>query len=1064
MSEPRGNYVFLSFAPEDATLAMQLAGALTSRGLSVDMTRETGGGPSPTLPGAVWVVALWSKAAVGNSRMLAEIEPAFAAGRLVSVLTQEGVQVPRPFSNSLTVDLASWDGSERDKRFGRLATILGVRQAPETEVVAAELPDQVRSQPTMPLRKGTRELLELALAVADQRRSRTVEDVDVLLALMVRPAQTKLDRKELVTGATQRMLEAVPAPSSERVVRAGRALRVDLSGVLTPVASHDQNPRFRDVLVRAERIAVAVGAREIYSHHLAAAALGPGSEGRPPVAPTVLSELGVDVKALRAALRVGVAHRWPDEYAHSWNELLAPEPSAPLDPAVFAIRHQASNEVLGVATMIGRTRAVTALTVVDSPSELVIDSGEQEAPNAFELLVTHRIGDVGFAVLKVKGRPLPELDVLSLESSDVRPGTRVDVYLPSGPRRYEVIGATVLVRNDKQLTLQLLDPPGAAVLAGAPVVHERRLAGIVYSSDEQTVLAISSGEVGSKIAADGLPPEAEIEADDPDDSADTSTPDVPSPVEARHIEVGSIQGAGNDTIGDVDQLGFEQYVEAFATLITSPHSKPPLTIGIYGSWGMGKSFLLEHIRRAVAERTKMRGAGSPEEPQVYVVSFNAWAFSSSPVVWPGLVREIVSKLDKQVRWPHRKRLWTRLKRNVPRSLHHYSAHFAVAALVGVGLLLAIVFTDEKRLAATIAGLLGLVGAAGLVKAGYTPVARWLTGLFADSDYGQQLGLMDDIRHDLESLEGRLHVDGDPLGPTVGRILVVIDDLDRCEPEKAVEVLQAVNLLLNFPSFIVVLGIDARIITAAVTKHYEGLLGEAGASGYEYLDKIVQIPFRIPTPSPEEVKDFLQLQLGVVVDDQHDTTSSEDASHAPGPEVTAPAAAPIAEPDVPAPPATATGKLDPAAASATQETFLEPQASEDEGEAKEEAMPETATVTVPPAASPAEVAFTKAELDAFQELSAFLRPNPRRPQAHRQRLPARPCPRRRPRRTHSSRQPCSHHPMAGDVEPMALHLAKDAREVRRAGCPQRADGVRPAPPPVRGGEALIRRRAPKASRR
>lgn len=58
--------------------------------------------------------------------------------------------------------------------------------------------------------------------------------------------------------------------------------------------------------------------------------------------------------------------------------------------------------------------------------------------------------------------------------------------------------------------------------------------------------------------------------------------------------------------------------------------------------------------------------------------------------------------------------------------------------------------------------------------------------------------MEEIKHDLEALERRLH-DDDPKKPTVGRILVVIDDLDRCEPTKSVEVLQAVNLLLNFPT-------------------------------------------------------------------------------------------------------------------------------------------------------------------------------------------------------------------------------------------------------------------------
>jgi hypothetical protein len=89
---------------------------------------------------------------------------------------------------------------------------------------------------------------------------------------------------------------------------------------------------------------------------------------------------------------------------------------------------------------------------------------------------------------------------------------------------------------------------------------------------------------------------------------------------------------------------------------------------------------------------------------------------------------------------------------------------------------------------------------------------------------------------------------------------MIDDLDRCDPEKAVEVLQAINLLLNFDVFVVCLGIDARVISAAVEAHYNELLGPAGATGYEYLEKIVQIPFRIPLASPLEIARFLDSQM------------------------------------------------------------------------------------------------------------------------------------------------------------------------------------------------------------
>ena len=197
----------------------------------------------------------------------------------------------------------------------------------------------------------------------------------------------------------------------------------------------------------------------------------------------------------------------------------------------------------------------------------------------------------------------------------------------------------------------------------------------------------------------------------------------------------------------------------------------------------------------------------------------------------------------------------------------------------------------------------------------------MTTLFEKRDYGKQIGYMADIREDLEFLENRLQEAG-------GRILITIDDLDRCEPEKTVEVLQAINLLLNFDSFIVCLGIDARVITRAVEEHYKGLLGAVGASGYEYLDKVVQIPFRIPEPTGEEVRAFLSSQMG---DPQAPLPETgEDGS---------------------------TGYL------------LGSTASTPVGVG----VPKEATPTGP-VEEP--VDFTWTELQAFQDLSAFLRPNPR----------------------------------------------------------------------------------------
>lgn len=87
-----------------------------------------------------------------------------------------------------------------------------------------------------------------------------------------------------------------------------------------------------------------------------------------------------------------------------------------------------------------------------------------------------------------------------------------------------------------------------------------------------------------------------------------------------------------------------------------------------------------------------------------------------------------------------------------------------------------------------------------------------------------------------------------------RIVLYIDDLDRCPPERVVEVLEAVHLLLAIPLFVVVVGVDVRWVSAALCRRYRGLLSgerERSAGGHptatpnDYLEKIFQIPFRLP---------------------------------------------------------------------------------------------------------------------------------------------------------------------------------------------------------------------------
>jgi hypothetical protein len=133
--------------------------------------------------------------------------------------------------------------------------------------------------------------------------------------------------------------------------------------------------------------------------------------------------------------------------------------------------------------------------------------------------------------------------------------------------------------------------------------------------------------------------------------------------------------------------------------------------------------------------------------------------------------------------------------------------------------------------------------------------------FADrrsTEYGRALGLLGQVRKDLEDLEGSIlennrrllagEVPPDEVGSdgVPNRIVLYIDDLDRCPPAKVVEVLEAVHLLLAFELFVVVVAVDSRWLTSALIDRLVALRPRPTdpdqPTTHDYLEKIFQLPF------------------------------------------------------------------------------------------------------------------------------------------------------------------------------------------------------------------------------
>ena len=154
------------------------------------------------------------------------------------------------------------------------------------------------------------------------------------------------------------------------------------------------------------------------------------------------------------------------------------------------------------------------------------------------------------------------------------------------------------------------------------------------------------------------------------------------------------------------------------------------------------------------------------------------------------------------------------------------------------------------------------------------------------DYKKYLGIISTVRKDFEILNG-LFIDHKSeivnqhqaekfrkyFDKPIERIILYVDDLDRCPEENVVQVLEAVNLLMAFPLFVVIVGVDPRWIKNALIKKYSlqftGRINgvtelDVGVELIEpsnYLEKIFQIPFHLKNASTESVRDMIK-QLAI----------------------------------------------------------------------------------------------------------------------------------------------------------------------------------------------------------
>jgi predicted KAP-like P-loop ATPase len=299
----------------------------------------------------------------------------------------------------------------------------------------------------------------------------------------------------------------------------------------------------------------------------------------------------------------------------------------------------------------------------------------------------------------------------------------------------------------------------------------------------------------------------------------------------------------HDIEAKVDLLNFNLVAEAAAQLIRDSEGQP-LTIGISGGWGVGKSSLVKMVGATLL-------ADKGADKQYVFLEFNAWLYQGFDDARQALLQAVSDKLiaiakerqtflDKALAFRKRIR-WLKLGR--------------IAAPAVAGMAVGTAFGPVGTLLGAVSGLLkGATDTATEdrlkeVKDAYAELQPELVGLLSDKPDESLPKEIEGLRAAFEELLSDLKV----------TLVVLVDDLDRCLPPTAISTLEAMRLLLHVPRTAFIIAADEQMIRGAVRAHF----GEIDINDdlvTSYFDKLIQVPLRVPRLGVNEVKAYVMLLL------------------------------------------------------------------------------------------------------------------------------------------------------------------------------------------------------------
>lgn len=296
----------------------------------------------------------------------------------------------------------------------------------------------------------------------------------------------------------------------------------------------------------------------------------------------------------------------------------------------------------------------------------------------------------------------------------------------------------------------------------------------------------------------------------------------------------------SDNETKIDLLNNEAIAQTVLALIKESNDQP-ISIGIHGDWGAGKSSILEMIENAI---------DSEEDGKRYsCIRFNGWrhqGFEDSKIA---LMSSIIFELNKKEKLGAKsekilKKLWKNINwMNIAKT----AGKTAVGIATGTApiTILSSALDVLKNATTTKDGVDAAIDAIG----GYLKESKITEDTSSNKEFTEFQENFSELLDDAK----------------IDKLVVLIDDLDRCLPDVTISTLEAVRLFMFTEKTAFVIAADESMIRYAVKKHFPDVINEnkinAGDTfADKYLEKLIQVPFRIPALGEVEACIYIMLLM------------------------------------------------------------------------------------------------------------------------------------------------------------------------------------------------------------